>query len=159
MGALFDFVMDDSLNIPAGRGSALTDEVGVLSVGFNTLELMVVQDQVATERFTGGEKLGVRRLLELVDPKNEYSLGEKDVKLRLGTLKYKDKLPIWAREVNGAIERVWGESLSRFAAVLVVGGGAVLLGEHLNLRGKAVVLENPVLAISHGLEKLDRKKG
>jgi hypothetical protein len=159
VGALFDFVMDDSLNIPAGRGSALTDEVGVLSVGFNTLELMVVQDQVATERFTGGEKLGVRRLLELVDPKNEYSLGEKDVKLRLGTLKYKDKLPIWAREVNGAIERVWGESLSRFAAVLVVGGGAVLLGEHLNLRGKAVVLDNPVLAISHGLEKLDRKKG
>lgn len=159
VGALFDFVMDDSLNIPVGRGSALTDEVGVLSVGFNTLELMVVQDQVATERFTGGEKLGVRRLLELVDPKNEYSLGEKDVKLRLGTLKYKDKLPIWAREVNGAIERVWGESLSRFAAVLVVGGGAVLLGDHLNLRGKAVVLDNPVLAISHGLEKLDRKKG
>jgi len=159
VGALFDFVMNDELNIPAGRGSALTDEVGVLSVGFNTLELMVVQDQDATERFTGGEKLGVRRLLELVDPKNEYSLGEKDVKLRLGTLKYKDKLPIWAREVNGAIERVWGESLSRFAAVLVVGGGAVLLGEHLNLRGKAVVLDNPVLAISHGLEKLDRKKG
>jgi len=159
VGALFDFVMNDELDIPAGRGSALTDEVGVLSVGFNTLELMVVQDQVATERFTGGEKLGVRRLLELVDPRNEYSLGEKDVKLRLGTLKYKDKLPIWAREVNGAIERVWGESLSRFAAVLVVGGGAVLLGEHLNLRGKAVVLDNPVLAISHGLEKLDRKKG
>jgi hypothetical protein len=159
VGALFDFVLNGDLDIAQGRGSALTDEVGVLSVGFNTLELMVVQDQVATERFTGGEKLGVRRLLELLNAGNQYSLGELDVKLRTGNLKFKDKLPIWAREVNGAIERVWGEALSRFAAVLVVGGGAVLLGEHLQLRGKGQVLDNPVMAIAHGLHKLDKKKG
>lgn len=158
VGALFDFVLDGGLNIAQGRGSALTDEVGVLSVGFNTLELMVIQDQVATERFTGGEKLGVRRLLELLNPKNEYSLGEMDVRLRTGNLKFREKLPIWAREVNGAIERVWGEALNRFAAVLVVGGGAMLLGDQLQLRGKGVVLDNPVMAIAHGLEKLDRKK-
>jgi len=158
VGALFDFVLDGNLEISSGRGSALTEEVGVLSVGFNTLELMVIQDQVATERFTGGEKLGVRRLLELLNPRGEFSLGEMDMKLRLGNLKFREKLPLWGREVNGAVERVWGEALNRFAAVLVVGGGAVLLGDQLSLRNKGVVLDNPVMAIAHGLQKLDRKK-
>ena len=101
----------------------------------------------------------MRRLLELIDPSRRYSLGELDVKLRSGGLKFRDKLPIWSREVNGVIEDHWGEALDRFAAVLVVGGGAVLLGDHLNLHGKKVELDNPVLAISHGLEKLDRKRG
>ncbi len=158
VGALFDFVLDDELKIPTGRGNALTEEVGVVSVGFNTVELMVIENQVATEKFTRGEKYGVRRLLELIDPSRRYSLGELDVKLRAGNLKFREKLPIWAREVNGVIEDHWGEALDRFAAVLVVGGGAVLLGDHLNLRGKKVELDNPVLAISHGLEKLDRKR-
>lgn len=159
VGALFDFVLTDDLQIPNGRGNALTEEVGVVSVGFNTVELMVIENQIATEKFTRGEKLGVRRLLEMLNPQGRFSLGELDVKLRTGNLKFREKLPIWAREVNGVIEGVWDKALERFAAVLVVGGGAVLLGDHLNLRGKKVTLDNPVLAIAHGLEKLDRKKG
>jgi hypothetical protein len=158
VGALFDFVLDDGLNIPDGRGKALTEEVGVISVGFNTVELMVIEDSIPKENMTRGEKFGVRRLLELLDPKGLYTLGEKDVKLRTGSLKFRDKLPVWARDVNGVIEKYWREALERFSAVLVVGGGAVLLGDQLNLRGKKVMLDNPVMAIAHGLEKLDRKK-
>ena len=158
VGALFDFVMDDAFELIHDRRGALTEEVGVISVGFNTLELMVIQDQVATERFTGGEKLGVRRLLDLVNPKRAYSLGELDQMLRSGSLKVKDKLPIWAREVNGHIEQIWGKALDRFAAVLVVGGGAMLLGDQLLLHGKGVLAPEPVMSISHGLWKLDRAK-
>jgi hypothetical protein len=158
VGALFDFVLNDDLGIHEGRGNALTEEVGVISIGFNTVELMVIENQVATEKFTHGEKYGVRRLLELMDPKGHYTLGELDTKLRAGNLKYRDKLPIWARDVNGVIEKYWKNDFERFAAVLVVGGGAVLLGDHLNLRGKRILLDNPVMSIAHGLEKLDRKK-
>jgi hypothetical protein len=158
VGALFDFVMDDEKKYVPSRSKALTEEVGVISVGFNTLEFMVIENQVATEKFTGGEKLGVRRLLELLNPKGAYSLGELDVKLRNGNLKYRDKLPIWASEVNGAIERIWKEALERFAAVLVVGGGAVLLGDALKLKGKGVVMDDPVMSIAHGLYKLDKAK-
>jgi len=158
VGALFDFVMDDECQSIPARRSALTDEVGVLSVGFNTLEFMLIENQSATERFTGGEKLGVRRLLELINHKNTYSLGELDVKLRNGELKYREKLPIWASEVNGAIERVWGGVLDRFAVVLVVGGGAVLLGDKLLLHGKGVPVAEPVMSIAHGLWKLDKAK-
>ena len=157
VGALFDYVMDYNGQPIVGHERALRDETAILSVGFNTLELMVVQNQTVNERFTAGAKLGVRRLLDLVSKK--YSLGELDVMLRNGNLKYKDKLPIWASEVNGAIEDVWGEDLSRFAAVLVVGGGALLLGNHLNLVAdgidKKVLCDDPVLSIARGLYKLD----
>jgi hypothetical protein len=156
-GALFDYVMDFSGNPVEGHERALRSETAILSVGFNTLELMVVQNQTVNERFTTGAKLGVRRLLDLVSKK--YSLGELDVMLRGGNLKYKDKLPIWASEVNGAIEDVWGEDLSRFAAVLVVGGGALLLGNHLNLVAdgidKKVLSDEPVLSVARGLYKID----
>jgi len=163
VGALFDFVMDDACALIPERRGALTDELGMISVGFNTLELMVIENQIATEKFTSGEKLGVRRLLELLNQKRSYSLGELDMKLRAGTLKYKEKLPIWAREVNGAIERVWADArgnsaLDRFAAVLVVGGGAILLGDQLQLRGKGVMASDPVMSIAHGLWKFDKAK-
>jgi len=159
VGALFDYVMDFNGNPVEGHERALRDETAILSVGFNTLELMVVQNQTVNERFTAGAKLGVRRLLDLVSKK--YSLGELDVMLRGGNLKYKDKLPIWASEVNGMIEDTWGEDLSRFAGVLVVGGGALLLGPSLNLVAdgvnKAVLSDNPVQSIARGLYKLDMK--
>jgi hypothetical protein len=155
VGAYFDYVLDEDFKIISARRGTMTSEIGVISVGFNTIELMVVENQAATEKFTGGEKLGVRRLLEMIDPRGQYSLGEMDTKLRNGTLKYKEKLPIWAREVNGAIERTWKEALSRFEAVLVVGGGAVLLGNHLALRNKQVLLDQPVMSIARGLCKLD----
>lgn len=158
VGAFFDYVMDENGRYIPERNKALVEEVGVVSVGFNTLELMVVENQSAKEKYTGGEKLGVRRLLELLNPKGSYTLGELDVKLRNGGLKYRDKLPIWASEVNGAIEDIWNVGLDRFAAVLVVGGGAALLGDHLKLRGKGVLVDEPVMSIAHGLYKLDRAK-
>jgi len=158
VGALFDYILNNDLKLVDEHRGALTSEVGVLSVGFNTLEFMVVQNQMAKEKFTGGEKLGVRRLLDLLNYDHAYSLGELDVMLRSGGLKYKEKLPTWASEVNGAIENIWGDSLSRFAAVLVVGGGAILLGDLLKLRGKGVVAADPVMSISHGLYKLDESR-
>jgi hypothetical protein len=94
----------------------------------------------------------------LLNADHAYSLGELDVMLRGGSLKYKHKLPTWASEVNGAIENIWGESLSRFEAVLVVGGGAILLGDQLKLRGKGVVASDPVMSIAHGLCKLDESR-
>lgn len=159
-GALFDYVMDFDGQPITGHERALRERIGVLSIGMNTVEKMVIDNQTVNESLTSGDKLGVRRLLDLVSKK--MSLGERDVMLRLGNLKYKDKLPIWASEVNGSIEEAWGEALDSFAAVLVVGGGAVLLGSNLNLIAggvnKAVFAENPVLSIACGLYKLDMRK-
>ena len=162
VGALFDYVLNDRGEIQPGRQGAMLDEVGVISVGFNTVELLVVKDQGAVERFTAGNTIGVRRLLELCNPDGLYSLGELDEKLRAGRMRgeLRATLPIWAREVNGLIEQRWGNSHKRFAKVLVVGGGALLLKEYLTgqFGPKAWISDEPVLSIARGLYKLSIMK-
>ena len=162
VGALFDFVLDDKAQMIAERGAVLREEVGVISVGFNTVELLVVKEQGAVERFTAGNTIGVRRLLDLMNRDGLYSLGELDGILRGGGLRseMRNALPIWAREVNGEIERRWGASHKRFAKVLIVGGGALLLKEALTLQfgHKAWLPSDPVLSIARGLWKLSVMK-
>jgi hypothetical protein len=162
VGALFDHVLDGNGQIISDRANAMLDEVGVISVGFNTVELLVVKDQGAVERFTAGNTLGVRRLLELINRDGLWSLGELDAKLRAGRLKdeLKAAMPIWIREVNGEIERRWGQSYKRFVRVLIVGGGALLLKDALTgqFGGKAWVSDDPVLSIARGLWKLSMMK-
>ena len=162
VGALFDYVLSDKGEMISERGSVLLDEVGVISVGFNTVELLVVKERGAVERFTRGNTLGVRRLLELINRDNLYSLGELDGMLRSGGLRpeLKSGLPIWSREVNGEIEKVWGQSHKRFAKVLITGGGALLLKETLTLQfgHKAWLPNDPVLSIARGLWKLSTMK-
>lgn len=158
VGALFDYVLDDDGRVIAERADAMLDEVGVISVGFNTVELLVVKDQGAVERFTAGNTLGVRRLLELMNRDGLWSLGELDEKVRNGRMKdeLKQALPIWSREVNGEIENRWGQSFKRFAKVIIVGGGALLLKDRLTAQfgSKAYVPNLPVLSIARGLWKL-----
>lgn len=162
VGALFDYVLDEDGRIQADRASAMLDEVGVISVGFNTVELLVVKDQGAVERFTAGNTLGVRRLLELLNRDGLFSLGELDEKVRAGRMKdeLRTALPIWAREVNGEIERRWGQSFKRFVKVIIVGGGALLLKDLLTAQFgvKAHVPNVPVLSIARGLWKLSVMK-
>jgi len=162
VGALFDYVLDNEGKIIGERAEAMLDEVGVISAGFNTVELLVVKDQGAVERFTEGSTVGVRRLLELLNRDNLYSLGELDGLLRTGRLnsRLKEVLPIWAREVNGLIEKRWGLSHKRFVKVLIVGGGALLLKDALTMQfgGKAWVPSEPVMSIARGLWKLSVMK-
>jgi hypothetical protein len=161
VGALFDYVIEGD-EIQRERAHAMLDEVGVISVGFNTLELLVVKDQGAVERFTAGNTVGVRRLLELMNREGLYSLGELDERLRAGRLRdeLRTALPIWSREVNGEIEKRWGGSYKRFVRVLIVGGGALLLKDALTSQfgGKAWVPDQPVMSIARGLWKLGRMK-
>ncbi|NCP87684.1 MAG: hypothetical protein CO094_07815 [Anaerolineae bacterium CG_4_9_14_3_um_filter_57_17] len=156
VGALFDYVLDETGAFIPERAALLNQEVGILSVGFNTLELLVVRDRAPVERFTVGRTVGVRRLLELVNPGGAFSLGELDTQLRAGHLDISAALPVWAREVNGEIEKHWGAALKRFVRVIVVGGGALLLKEALTrqFNGKAILPDQPVLSIARGLYKL-----
>lgn len=156
LGALFDYCYDHDGQIIRERAWAMTKEVGVLSVGFNTIELLVARERADVGRFTGGVQMGVRRLLEDLNPDKLWTLGELDMKLRRGDLDLKAALPNWADRVTGAIEAKWGQTFKRFEKILVVGGGAELLRDYLTVKfkGKAVVLDEPVMSISHGLYKM-----
>lgn len=160
VGALFDYILDERGKPLPERKRVLTQEVGIVSIGFNTVELLVVRDKRPVQRFTGGSTAGVRRLLELVDAGKLYSLGELDTRLRAGALDIRGALPVWEREITGVLERQWGGAWRRFAAVLIVGGGALLLGRDFLMRfnGKAYLPDEPVLSIARGLYKLGRQR-
>jgi hypothetical protein len=155
-GALFDYLLDETGQFIPARKSKFKSEIGIVSVGFNTIELLLVRDRAPVQRFTAGATVGVRRLLELVNTEKLYSLGELDTQLRSGRLDVSQAIPIWEREIAGVIENRWGTSWRRFAAVLVVGGGAMLLRNSLPLQfnGKAIVPDDPVQSIARGLFKL-----
>ncbi len=155
-GALFDYLLDAQGGfIPANKGH-IKKELGIMSIGFNTVELLVVQDSAPVQRFTAGSTNGVRRLFELLNPFGLYSLGELDTQVRLGNLPSGEALTVWEREVSGQVERVWGTAWRRFANIILVGGGAVLLQGPLTKRfnGKAMMPDQPVMAIARGLHKL-----
>jgi len=154
-GGLFDYLLDDQGKFIAARKGAFTKEVGIISVGFGTVELLVVRDRAPVQRFTTGAASGVRRLLEILNGQRLYSLGEMDILFRGGHLELNAALPIWEREVMGVIERQWGTAWRRFAAVLVMGGGAILLpGLALKFNGRGYTPDNPVQAIARGLYKM-----
>lgn len=155
-GALFDYLLDDTGGFVPSRKAHIKKELGIVSIGFNTVELLVVQDNAPVQRFTAGSTNGVRRLFDLLNPGGLFSLGEMDTLNRMGRLPTGEALTVWEREVSGQVERVWGTAWKRFANIVLVGGGAVLLNGQLTRRfaGKAVMPDQPVMAIARGLYKL-----
>ncbi|MBI9045167.1 MAG: ParM/StbA family protein [Anaerolineaceae bacterium] len=156
VGGLFDFLLDNNgLFIPARR-SVYENEIGTITIGMNTLELLVSRKKEVLQRFTLGSTVGVRRLLELVNGQRLYSLGELDNLLRAGKLDISAAQPIWERELMGEIERAWGNSWKRFSKVLIMGGGAILLRNTLPYRfgDKALIPADPIFSVASGLWKL-----
>jgi hypothetical protein len=155
-GGLFDFILDETGKIIPERRYVYANEVGIVSIGMNTTELLVVREKIPVQRFTTGSRTGVRRLFELVNQNQLFSLGELDNLLRNKKLDISDTLPIWEREVTGEIEKCWGKSWQRFSAVLLVGGGSMLLRNTLPyyFNGRGFLAEDPIHSIANGLWKL-----
>lgn len=154
-GALYDYLLDAAGAFSPARKAHFNGEIGVVSIGMNTVEILLVRGGKIVPGETHGERLGVRRLLELCNPGELYTLGELDGQLRSGKLDTTQALPLWGSEITGLLERRWGAKYRRFAAVILVGGGAQLLRTALLLRfaGKGVLQDEPVLATARGLYK------
>lgn len=127
VGAYADWLLDAEGHVRQGGVNA---EVAVLDIGMNTLDLYVIQGWKVAPRFIGGGKLGIRRLLENMNPAGR-DLEELDSALRSGTLQPTvEQKTAWLGAILGNVERTWS-SLRRFDAVIPTGGGAVVLGELL----------------------------
>ena len=155
--------LDDVLLLDgtANPATAVSGEVGVISIGFNTIELLVMEDGQPSRRFAHGEKVGVRRLLESANTAlgNAYSLAELDAKLRTGKLSIVNALPVWSSSILSSIERAWGETHHRFSRVVAVGGGVQFLDRTLRAMfgSRLVVPQDEVMSIARGLYKLGVK--
>ena len=155
VGSMFDYLLNTRGEMTPDRKVVFKKEIGVMGIGMNTVDLLVVQGGSPVERFISGQNSGVRRLLELANRDGLYSLAEMDDRLRAGQLDISTALPIWTQEIKGLIEQTWEAHFRRFAAIVVVGGGSILLRDELTRRfaGKAVVPDDPVMATARGLYK------
>jgi hypothetical protein len=155
VGAMFDYLLDDEGKMLAGKRIAFKSEIGILGIGMNTVELLVVRNGSPIQRFTTGETLGVRRLLELVGHHGLYSLAELDTRLRVGSLDVSEIVPVWEREILGFVEQSWGNNHRRFCQVVIVGGGALILRDSMlrRFKAKTFIPDDPIIATARGLHK------
>lgn len=153
LGGYIDWLLNDELQ-PRNNGKS---KAAVLDLGMNTLDLYAVQNGQILPSYVGGDKMGVRRLLALLHH-NRHDMMELDADLRTGHLKPgPNEIATWLNDIFGAVDSIW-PNLGNFGAVIPVGGGTKILGEHLRLtlasRGAAVYWpEDPVTANVRGLWK------
>ena len=127
VGAYADWMLTAEGHLRQGGMNA---EVAILDIGMNTLDLYVIQGWKVAPRYIGGGKLGIRRLLENLNPSGR-DLEELDSALRAGSLQPTfEQKTAWLGAILGNVERTWS-SLRRFDAVIPTGGGAAVLGELL----------------------------
>ena len=84
VGSYANWLLDDELRI---RKNGRQAEVGVIDIGLNTIDLYCVQDGKVLPRFIGGAKVGVMRLLEILDGSG-HDPEELDAQLRTGRLNH-----------------------------------------------------------------------
>lgn len=159
LAALFDYALSPTGKPISSRKDSIKGEVGVISVGFNTLEVLCVSNKAIVDHRTSGAKAGVRRLLRNADPKKLFTLGELDDRLRRGLLDVSPAMSEWEGEVTGAIEDTWGDTWQRFESIIVVGGGSLLLNGYFakHFNGMVHVPADPVMSIAHGLFRFINK--
>ncbi len=159
VGAMFDYLINSRGEMTPDKKAISQKEIGIVGIGMNTVDLLVVNKLAPVERFVAGENIGVRRLLEQSGD-GFYTLQERDDQLRAGTLDISQARPIWEREVLSLINRKWEDLFKRFAAIVVVGGGSIIMRDALVKRfgGKCYIPDDPVLATARGLHKYSRMR-
>jgi PRTRC genetic system protein D len=141
---------------------------GFLDVGWNTTDLSAVRELKPVERWSNGERVGVRDVLEIVGEDVQSRCGlellphELDRAVKDGRVeaygKYydiggvtKSAVTSVSQQVVAAATRLWGNG-ERFTRILIFGGGAGMMGQALRdaFPHNGVVLPKPGLANAVG---------
>ncbi len=176
----FEWGMDNSGQWVKGA-EALRAPTLVVDQGFNTLDVLVVQNGQISQRHSGGDTLGMRRAAERLTEllRRRYQINpdllEADALVRRAsneqkTLAYVSgeavDVSAEARQAVGSLETdvtrfIEGVlSQGQMYRVLLTGGGTMsLMKRLLRLFPNAIVLHEPVLANVRGLAKLANRKG
>lgn len=175
LGAFFNWGMNT--NAEWVKTDDPRGKFAVCDIGFNTLDLFVIQNAQVNERFSNGDKLGMRRACRLVKDtvRAQYgvklSFPESDQLLRdkKPLLHYSggvvDLSPVIAQAVGdsfGAIaeflEDTW-ENDQQFRRIILAGGGTDILREKLTaLLPHAIIPGNAQLTNAVGLAKFAQRK-
>lgn len=154
-GALYDYAINENLEVAHDLSKS---RIGIISVGLNTVEIMLIEGGQPNNLRSRSTRTGVRQLLRYIDPLEQYTIAELDEDMREGKIPNKTiraKRIIWAREVMSEIEKAWGDKV-RADAVILTGGGTYLLEQELRDRfGETLYIpDDPIFSIARGLYKI-----
>lgn len=176
----FDWGMDESGTWQRGA-EGLKAPTLVIDQGFNTLDVIVIENGRFSTRYTGGETLGMRRAAEIALQtlsrryKLDMSLHEADELVQAVANRRKAEIYVHGKPIDVSsaakqalnslvslvlqfVEKKVG-SAARFN-VLLTGGGAIALGDRLQEQyPEAEMMADPVLANARGLAKLAQRNG
>jgi hypothetical protein len=181
MGSLFEW----GLNLEgqwARTPKDLKASIGVLDQGFNTIDLIHIQQGQIVKRFTSGDTLGQRRAARLMQELIEQHAGRKvtmheaddylrryvigqnpEMFVRGEEINLKEQaaqaLDIAAGELRAFLSQVW-EDGRQFDYILLTGGGSLALGNKLRFMfPNAIELIDPVTANARGLARYAQRRG
>ncbi len=160
---------------------AAKSPVLIIDLGFNTLDLLVVEGGRISTRYTGGDTLGMRRAAEIVadNIQRRYgvdlSLHEIDALVQEVVAGKRVTIYVGGEDtevtplVRQALNTL-GANVVRFVEsrvgkagkfrIFITAGGALALGRRLLAQyPRAVVVDDPVMANGRGLAKLAARAG
>jgi len=174
VGAYFAWALRED-GSAARTARELERAVGIVDIGFNTVDIFAVQGGRVLKEYTGGESIGVRAATRILQDHARRRFGVRLTHHQAAAL-LRERRPVLAargreedlgpvvrqaveragRDVAAFIENTWGDGA--FHTVLVVGGGAVLFWEQIRKRLPwAVLLPDPVLANARGFARYARR--
>jgi hypothetical protein len=175
LGGFYNHVLDED-------GRAILSEAEMLrtyaffDIGFNTTDLTAIQELLPVDRWCGGERVGVRNVIEIVGDQLQRRYGlslqphEIDGAIRdrrvesygvyhdIGDLIDSAITALAQQEISTAT-RLWGNG-ERMSRVLIFGGGAAFLGPTIRraFPNNGLVLAEPALANALGFCKFAQRK-
>ena len=107
-GIIQDYVLDICGNLLGERKPVIKNEVGLISIGYRTIEIMLLNGMKMNQSMTAGAMGGVREFLEMCNSEQMYTLGELDGKLRQGGVEESRKNKLHGKEPLSARSRRFG---------------------------------------------------
>lgn len=177
----FDWGMDTRGQWVKGKASQRAPAL-IIDIGFNTLDVLVVEGGRISERISEGDTLGLRRAAERLirTLKHKYDLelelrhaseliqtvindqkSETYINGQLTDVTAEARRAVQALEtdVYNFLDRAVGKTAGAYT-ILLTGGGALALSRMLLGRfPKAIVMYEPILANARGLAKLAIRPG
>ena len=164
-GAISDMMLTRD-GVQAKDAQYTAGNFGVISIGYNTIELSGGLMGKAADTLMGSDTFGVHRLLDACNGDATLPLPHLDLKLRRGLLngEYAGQKRAWADQVVSFMETKWKSNAKILERVILVGGGAQYARPELeNIFGSRLWSpEDPYISIARGLYKravADGKKG
>ena len=177
----FDWGLDTAGQWIRGR-AALRAPALIIDEGFNTLDVLVVENGKISHRYSGGDTLGMRRaaerLIELIEHRYGLVLELQKANALLQDVVNGQKVTVYvhghltevsreARQAVGSLEtdvdnfldRSVGKAKEAYQVLLTGGGALALSGRLLRRFPEATLMYEPVLANARGLAKLAVRPG